>query len=270
MPSDSVAIVGNWLSPIRGVVDTRLRSRGDPMTRLSTDYAMRQRALEAHMELCAPLDCRTLWSDLVTGNSKVVDGFFSDDRCYLVISSHQGRGAAYRPRARDLTVLESVTARGNTQKVMSIELGISASSVAGIVRRYLEFLGVCCQPSRMPVVLVMVANASLEGQNLEGARCSPFEYEGVRYQAVSTPRPEATIASLLSPAEYAIVGLLLEGRDHAQIAACRNTSRRTIANQLASAFQRVGVSGRTELMHALALRSHATAPWITAADSASA
>lgn len=51
----------------------------------------------------------------------------------------------------------------------------------------------------------------------------------------------------LTPAEQAIVELVLDGYDNASIAAARGRSPRTIANQLARIFRKLGVSSRAEL-----------------------
>lgn len=204
----------------------------------------------------APCDCRKVWSELVTGNSKVVDAFFGADRCYLVLGAGQLDGPQQNPKSRDLRVFEQVAA-GTPQKVVSLDWGISASSVTTIAKHYLAFLGICCSPSRMPSPLVMLMCASSAGRPLRGARSSSVVLDGQCYQTISVPRPELTVADQLSRAQLEAVGLLLEGRPHAQIARARRTSPRTVANQLASAFQRLGVSGRGQLMHALALRCQA-------------
>jgi DNA-binding CsgD family transcriptional regulator len=58
----------------------------------------------------------------------------------------------------------------------------------------------------------------------------------------------------VSPAEYAVIRLLIEGKSYDEMADLRRTSKRTVANQLASAFHRIGVSGRAELLCMLAKR----------------
>jgi DNA-binding CsgD family transcriptional regulator len=50
----------------------------------------------------------------------------------------------------------------------------------------------------------------------------------------------------LSPAEREVAELILRGRDNASIAAARGTSVRTIANQVASLFAKLGVRSRAQ------------------------
>ncbi|HMR05656.1 MAG TPA: helix-turn-helix transcriptional regulator [Polyangiaceae bacterium] len=66
--------------------------------------------------------------------------------------------------------------------------------------------------------------------------------------AISFPAADATVLDSLSSAEKEVVGLALANHSNAQIAEARGTSMRTVANQLASAFRKLGVSGRGELV----------------------
>ena len=52
----------------------------------------------------------------------------------------------------------------------------------------------------------------------------------------------------LTPAERAIVELLRTGASSSQIARARGTSPRTVANQLASMYRKMGVASRQELL----------------------
>jgi DNA-binding NarL/FixJ family response regulator len=55
----------------------------------------------------------------------------------------------------------------------------------------------------------------------------------------------------LSRAEREVVELLLSGASNAEIARQRGTSARTVANQAASIFRKLGVGSRMELAHRL-------------------
>jgi len=63
---------------------------------------------------------------------------------------------------------------------------------------------------------------------------------------ISTPCP--SLASYrLSPNERAVAELMLRGLGNAEIAARRKVAVRTIANQAAAVFRKIGVSSRSEL-----------------------
>ncbi len=51
----------------------------------------------------------------------------------------------------------------------------------------------------------------------------------------------------LTAAEHAVLSSILDGLTNAQIAARRGTSPRTVANQVATLFRKLGVRSRSEL-----------------------
>lgn len=61
------------------------------------------------------------------------------------------------------------------------------------------------------------------------------------------PSPESILASQLTRAERQIAGLVLEGLSTAEIAEARRRKYRTVANQLASLYEKLGVGSRVEL-----------------------
>jgi DNA-binding CsgD family transcriptional regulator len=65
----------------------------------------------------------------------------------------------------------------------------------------------------------------------------------------AAPSPETGPAALaaLTPAEAAVAELAVAGRSNAEIARERGSSPRTVANQLANVFRKLGVASRLEL-----------------------
>ena len=66
-------------------------------------------------------------------------------------------------------------------------------------------------------------------------------------QVLSYALPEWELPNCLSPAEREVVCGLLRGMTHRELATSRDVSERTIANQLASVFGKLGVQSRLEL-----------------------
>jgi DNA-binding CsgD family transcriptional regulator len=62
-------------------------------------------------------------------------------------------------------------------------------------------------------------------------------------------RPEPSLRSRLSPAEYEVLQAIVQGDSHAQIAVSRDRSARTVANQLQSISDKLGVCGRFRLIN---------------------
>jgi DNA-binding CsgD family transcriptional regulator len=80
------------------------------------------------------------------------------------------------------------------------------------------------------------------GIEIVRVRLAGEEYAVVRLSSLADVLPEG-----LTEAERDIVGRVLEGRSNAAIARARGTSARTVANQLAGVFRKLGVQSRSEL-----------------------
>jgi DNA-binding CsgD family transcriptional regulator len=198
-----------------------------------------------------PLDLATLWRDLVAGDSRVLHSFASEERCYLVLERiREGRAQARGQQARKIRILESLFFLG-AQKNVALEFGVSLSSVAGVTKECLELLGLPCKPSRVSPLVIAAAHAARGDSSVCWGRATQFDHAGISYRVVSLARPDAELASLLTPAQFEVVRLRVEGKSHVEIAVLRHRSRRTVANQLAESFRRLGVSGRAELIRCL-------------------
>jgi DNA-binding NarL/FixJ family response regulator len=77
-------------------------------------------------------------------------------------------------------------------------------------------------------------------------------------QLVRSPHAEIVVLSFptdapLTDAEHCIASALLAGKSNAEIARARGTTARTIANQIASLFRKLGVQSRAQLVADAAL-----------------
>jgi DNA-binding CsgD family transcriptional regulator len=78
-----------------------------------------------------------------------------------------------------------------------------------------------------------------------GLRAVDVELRSGRYVLLSYARGDG--APRLTPAERDVALGLLAGRSNLELAAARGSSPRTIANQIASIFKKLGVRSRSEL-----------------------
>lgn len=65
--------------------------------------------------------------------------------------------------------------------------------------------------------------------------------------SVPTAGRRAALAPELTEAERDVIALALAGCSNRRIASLRSSALRTVANQLASAYRKLGLSGRREL-----------------------
>ena len=84
-----------------------------------------------------------------------------------------------------------------------------------------------------------------------GAAVVPVSVGGLRGFIVELPIDPSALPRCLTETEREVVSLLLEGCSNQEIADARGASYRTIANQLASIYNKLGVASRTELVATL-------------------
>ena len=209
-----------------------------------------------------------LWTELVGGLCKIEHTEFSEQTCTVVVTrDHRLSGEdSTRLSSRDTEILERALLEG-VRKSVAIDFGLCPSSIAEILRRCFVFMGLSCWPSRIPFLLVMAAHAKCTPDSQRVAKQLLAQNQQFVRQSISVARPDNELSEWLSPAEYAVTRLLVEGKSYQEMAKLRATSKRTVANQLASAFHRLGISGRAELLCLLAKRKLGNRPPLTSAKS---
>ena len=83
-----------------------------------------------------------------------------------------------------------------------------------------------------------------------GLTASRLQVGGEHYVVLSFPIRRVD-ARVLTAAEMAVARAVVEGKSNAEIARERGRSPRTIANQVAAIFKKLGVSSRLELARRL-------------------
>jgi DNA-binding CsgD family transcriptional regulator len=194
-----------------------------------------------------------LWTELLRGFCRIERTEFTPQTCSVVVTrGHHAAGDERAPLpARDIEILERSLLEG-VRKSVAADFGLCPSSVAEILRRCFAFMGLSCWPSRIPLLLVMAAHAKSASPSPRTEKLVLTQNQQFLRQSISVARPDNALSARLSPAEFAVTRLLIEGRSYVEAARMRQTSKRTVANQLASAFHRLGISGRAELLCLLA------------------
>lgn len=212
-------------------------------------HTVRFAAIAADASSTTDINLSSLWRELVRGISCVVDSFFSESRCYLVLS-HRPKGLATPVEGRRLEILEAVLG-GLRQKNIAIDLKLAPSTVALNSRLALESLGVHGKPSRAHPILMLAATAMNETKLMLARSATFVGGDASDLRVIGLPRPDRRLQQTLPPAELAVIRLLVEGLSYQDIASARGTATRTIANQITAVFRRLQVSGRNELVQRL-------------------
>ncbi|MEZ4370559.1 MAG: helix-turn-helix transcriptional regulator [Polyangiaceae bacterium] len=182
------------------------------------------------------------WTPLVTGRWSLVDRFERDGRRFVV--AHVNADQQLDPRALSAGErrVASRLVRGDSQKEIAYELGLSPSTVGTHVVNIARKLGTASQwetTSLLTTLLQQPANQlSVEGLQLrvwsKRARRTPLQ---------------------LTESEAEVYQALLTGASNAAIARKRGTSPRTVAHQVGAIFSKLGVSSRQELLASRSGRS---------------
>jgi DNA-binding CsgD family transcriptional regulator len=218
------------------------------------DTELRERAIHADSASDEVADLLPLWQAMLSGDLSIADSFHSESRCYIVLRQ---REAKLGFSARKLSVLERALLGGRHKATIN-ELKISASTLSMLTRQALSYLGLDCTPSKVPLLLCVLARATRPGAVRRSVRSSVVRSGEQELQVLSMGRPDLSLRARLSVSEFAVLTGLVEGKSHKQIAKERNASAHTIANQLTSAFKRLSVSGRLELLQTLASQDAAS------------
>jgi DNA-binding CsgD family transcriptional regulator len=190
--------------------------------------------------LSESIDLALVWQRLLEGRLFVCDSWCLDGRCFVVLE----RGCGLRlPRPSGVQILERVF-DGQSQKALANELGLATATIACHSMRALKAFSRQHRVSRAPIVLIMAALAA-RGLPLGAARFEEL-YPDARW-VISVEVPGRSFRERLSHSEWEVARLAIEGQAHVEIARARGTSVRTIANQLAAVFEKLGTFGRAAL-----------------------
>jgi DNA-binding CsgD family transcriptional regulator len=187
---------------------------------------------------------RAIWYGLAHGRLRVANTWVVADRCFVALK----RMSSAASTGRHAEVAERVFS-GEQPKVVAAELGLSPSTVCTHCKSFLELAS---ERPKTPGLAAFIAKAACaaRGAPLPGPRFHGLDSEANLVLSIAIP-VEPLERAALSRAEKAITAQLVEGKSTVEIGAARGTSTRTLANQIASIYRKLRVSGRRELVAVL-------------------
>lgn len=210
---------------------------------------LRKLAIQRDSEETRPYYLGEFWQQLCRGAWIFQATFSTEQRHFAVM---RATPPLARPLdARKLQLLESVLL-GKSPKVVAIESRRCLSSITTSMHDCMRSMGLSGRFSQSSVLLTLAARALYRPDSAPTlGRISELELEGEAFTVVSAQRPDLHLPVRLSLAEAEVLRRLVAGDSHAQISDARATSPRTVANQLATAFRKLGVSGRRATLERL-------------------
>jgi DNA-binding NarL/FixJ family response regulator len=185
-----------------------------------------------------------LWHELVAGTQRIHAVFHAGERFFVALE--QQHGGSSRPGSDRFAVLERVLL-GESQKSIALELDVAVSTVSLACHACLSAMGARCAGARAPMILVMAVHAA-RGYGCASRRLLRHPAPDPARTLLSVARPDRQLDARLSGAERQIARLLVEGCSYSEIARLRQTSQRTVANQVSAIFGKLRVSGRAEFL----------------------
>jgi len=180
---------------------------------------------------------RALWPHLVAGRWSLIDDDDDREPRRILVVRH-------RPHERPHMKLTAAEARtlelsigGESMKRAGGELGSTKSTVYRALDRALAKLGA------RSVAEVVALVRGFPRATMTKLRCGPDTVLSLRL-----PQSVSLSDTPLTAAERAIVPMLLASESYDEIARRRRTSRRTVANQVASIYRKLEVTSRLELV----------------------
>jgi DNA-binding NarL/FixJ family response regulator len=178
---------------------------------------------------------RILWPALLDGSWSLLDTFTADwTRTRHVVACQNPSNAPLRALSSQERAILDIALAGRAGKWIAGELDVSESNVSRALRSALTKLG------------------GAGTSDLQGIQTARFELllgvnAGVTL-GVSRLPPHGPLPATLSDAERAIVASIVDGKYVVAIARERGTSPRTVMNQIASIYRKLGASSRREVV----------------------
>ncbi|HJL14737.1 MAG TPA: helix-turn-helix transcriptional regulator [Sandaracinaceae bacterium LLY-WYZ-13_1] len=179
----------------------------------------------------------SLLDELMDGRWRAVRRVRLDGRWYVAMVERRGEGLD--ARRRDLVAR---IAAGETHQEIAYAWSVGASTVSYHANAALAWLG------------LLRLDLPFWGFGALHARRWGTDAGGSPRVLVASPRFSEVTLPELTPAEREVAALSLMSLDNAAIAAKRGVSVRTVANQLAGVYRKLGGSSRLDLAVAVARR----------------
>ncbi len=185
-----------------------------------------------------------LWGEFASGGWHLVArADVGERRTLLVAKDRASAPTVKRLNERELCAMQ-LAIMGHSTKYIAYEIGVAVSTASVLVASVIRKLGL---QSRVELVEIFGPAWRVSPIDIRADTCELAELAYVRFDV---PRRMLEPPSCLTLAERDVVRGVLSARSNAEIARSRRTSVRTVANQLRAVYQKLGISGRSQLLTA--------------------
>ncbi|MBX3225758.1 MAG: helix-turn-helix transcriptional regulator [Labilithrix sp.] len=225
--------------------------RSGAVAHVGRDHVGALDALKTRMDEMKGLDRRTSdpdevlarWTALVSGRYSIVRRFDSDGRRYVFAYENPPNVSDPRGLAPQEAAIANLLLCGHSQKLIAYELGLSVGTIGGLLARIFEKVRVRSTAALIERLAIptQVATSTEAGREL---------------LLFSAPTEPSSAPLPLTGAEREVALAAARGATNHEIARSRATSASTVQHQLTSAYRKLGVASRSELVaHLLSARA---------------
>jgi DNA-binding CsgD family transcriptional regulator len=224
---------------LQSALALRLASSGGSVEQGFSETAFELLRRDPRCERVTGATALALWQGLFNGPWTLLAHASNTESRTLLIRRAQPGLALTRPfTARERAATEFAI-QGQSLKWIGSEVGIAMSTASLLISSAIRKLGL---------------RSRIELTEIFGFACAPevsayqLEIDGDSYALLDVPLRKLAPPAGLTGAEREVVLGVLSDKSNAEIAQSRRVSVNTIANQLRAVYQKLGVSGRSELL----------------------
>ncbi|HEX3596425.1 MAG TPA: helix-turn-helix transcriptional regulator [Polyangiaceae bacterium] len=199
--------------------------------------------ISQHVEQWGPRPDEFTLDGFLDGSFRLVELVRDDAICRAVLKRERPPG---KLSARERCVIERLIG-GSSQKTVSFDLGVALTTVSVHLRVALDKLGIRLWEHAVLAGAIIQSRGAVESDS--------HAFAAGEQLAVAKVELCPDVLAGLTIAERDVALLVVDGLTNAEIGIQRHTSPRTVANQVAAVFRKLGVHGRLELIRRLALGS---------------
>jgi DNA-binding NarL/FixJ family response regulator len=195
------------------------------------------------------VDARAAWSGLWNGEWTILD-HVTGAPSHTIVCEGAPRGPTTRLLSRSEIRLALGRARGVPMKALAADSNRSTATVRTTLATVKDKLKLRCEAQ-----LVLLFGGGAYNDDFipppSGLEAKIAGRGAAERLLLHYPCPPWRLPPTLSASERTVVRNILDGASQRDVARARGTSQRTVANQMASVFRKVGVGSRVELFAAL-------------------
>lgn len=190
----------------------------------------------------------SFWKSLCAGTLIVKETSSNEEACEAVAQEREPElRSPFVLNEQELILLHRVL-QGEPQKNLALDFDRSPAGISQLLGVAYAKMGFEGRVVMAPLAIVLCALQHFNALSVPGVRLQRFDRDRRSHVSLTLPALDRNVLTSLSQCERDVAALVAVGATYRQIANFRDRSARTIANQVAAVFRKLGVRGRFDLI----------------------